>query len=128
MAQWIFSGLNKHDNNSIELLKLKTYNCTTDNLLFQIKRQTFPKESILCGLNEKVVRSVRRKKVLTTRKAMLNMLSEVNRIDEEEEKEIVPEGVQNVNVESDEGADDWMTKVVKNEIRAIEDNLNQNKR
>lgn len=124
VAQWLFSGLNKHDNNAIAALALRTYNCSAQGMADQIKKANFPKDTVLSGLNEKTVKACRRKKVLETRKAMLSMLAEDRALPEEQEVEQEDdksEAGHQLTVAETPRAGEGIEYYVRNEIRALEE-------
>lgn len=74
LAQWIFAGLNKYDNHIIENLYIRSYNGMLSHIVTQIKNANFPKDHLISGLNEKVTRSLKwRKMVILSLKSLYNL-------------------------------------------------------
>ncbi|KAI6240858.1 Dynein heavy chain at 62B [Aphelenchoides fujianensis] len=94
LAQWIFVGLNKYDNHIIETMYLKNYNVTIESMIEQIKNANLPKDMIVSGLNEKVARSFKCKKMLEVKKTIKTLLATSTEIDvlQLDEEEVMVEG------------------------------------
>lgn len=127
LAQWIFVGLNKFDNHIIENLYVKSYNGDLTHMVEQIKNANLPKDYIVSGLNEKVTRSLKYRKMLDSKHTIQNMFapekSKVYEINEKENEEEI-DGSFNVELSADnEGTrtNEGIAHCIENEIRALEE-------
>lgn len=124
LAQWIFVGLNRHDNHIIENLYLRSYNADAANIVDQIKNATFPKDSIVSGLSNKVIISIKWRRMLDAKKTIETMFSERDDVAER------PVSSRNEQLTATElqlepgsdyvGTREGVARCIENEIRALE--------
>ncbi|CAD5217245.1 unnamed protein product [Bursaphelenchus okinawaensis] len=124
IAQWIFAGLNKHDNATIDNLHLKTYNSTAHGILDQVKKNLFPRDTVMSGLNDIVIRATKKRQVVAVKKVIVEMLHEDEDNVYEVEEEVEEDGkeyVYAVTSSNEEEVASGVEYCVRNEIRAIEE-------
>jgi hypothetical protein len=79
LAQWIFVGINKHDDQILDNLQLRSYNGVLSSFIELIKNANYPKDHIICGLHERVTRPLKWRKMIDAKNTIKKMFTETNK-------------------------------------------------
>ena len=75
LAQWIFVGLDKYDNHTIEALWLKNYAGNVASILAQLRVVRMTNEAAISGLHDRVIKAYRWHTLLAARETIKSLLT-----------------------------------------------------